>query len=173
MKPTGCARREPTASLHLFDLPGQARSTRVDWHHSSAVSPLFLSERNRHPQSLVRSSSSICCFVFVHAPSVLARPTRLDSKTKIFFYDELHFRRPSLLSAAVFFSRFARRLFFFSPCFSSNEPRSCSGVCRRAKPFSHEEHSAFLDAMERYGQESTGNEWEKIAQVRISRQLDF
>eukprot|EP00904_Undaria_pinnatifida_P000430 jgi/Undpi1/10388/HiC_scaffold_29.g12838.m1 len=33
------------------------------------------------------------------------------------------------------------------------------------KPFSHEEHSAFLDGMERYGQESTGNEWEKIAQA--------
>lgn len=33
------------------------------------------------------------------------------------------------------------------------------------QPFTHEEHSAFLDAMERFGQESTGNEWEKIAQV--------
>jgi len=33
------------------------------------------------------------------------------------------------------------------------------------QPFSPEEHSAFLDAMERYGQESTGSEWEKICQV--------
>lgn len=39
--------------------------------------------------------------------------------------------------------------------------------CRSAQPYSHEEHSAFLDAMERYGQESTGREWEKIAEVSV------
>lgn len=75
---------------------------------------------------------------------------------------------PFALSALVslFFSRFAGRFYevcSFSP--SVVEPRC------RVKPFSHEEHSAFLDAMERYGQESTGNEWEKIAQVRFARRL--
>ncbi|CAM9835653.1 unnamed protein product, partial [Ectocarpus sp. 8 AP-2014] len=33
------------------------------------------------------------------------------------------------------------------------------------RPFTHEEHSAFLDAMERYGQENTGSEWDKISQA--------
>ena len=39
------------------------------------------------------------------------------------------------------------------------------------KPFSHEEHTTFLDAMERYGQENTGREWEQIAQV-TRREID-
>lgn len=42
---------------------------------------------------------------------------------------------------------------------------SLADLVRSLQPFSHEEHSAFLDAMERYGQENTGSEWEKISQV--------
>lgn len=42
----------------------------------------------------------------------------------------------------------------------------CWCVLVPEKPFTHEEHSAFLDAMERYGQENTGDEWDKISQVQ-------
>eukprot|EP00903_Cladosiphon_okamuranus_P013239 g12344.t1 len=39
------------------------------------------------------------------------------------------------------------------------------GAYWASRPFSHEEHSSFLDAMELYGQESTGREWEKITEA--------
>lgn len=89
--------------------------------------------RAQQASSISRPQQLLKYIFFVLVHDLHQGQGRLDwiVKPRGFFYDELLFSSALLaLSLLLSFFPVSRGVFFFfSPCFSSNEPRSCSGVC--------------------------------------------